>query len=1173
MNLVKKLLIAVGIIFLLLIAVALFLPVFVDVNDYKDKIEQLAEDNLGRKLNLSGNLELKTFPSLRVKTGELTLTNPEGFPHQNMLEVKNAEIGIRVLPLLTKKVEAGTIIIDSPVINLTKKSNGETNWEFPTSSETTETTTKEGDSGTALAAIAIQGFEITNAKISYADFTSDTLVNADQLNLSTGSIIPGNTFPVELSTKASGSMLTDPVQAKLSMNANVDNSLSNLSLSDLSSEIKLGESTYQINTPNLSYDIENGQLAAAELSLAAPIDEQSKADIKIPDLKFDVNQLLANMIGTEVVYSASDLSANVSLPRLGFDANKQVASIGSADIKISNPELNATLALPETEIDLTQDELLINGLTGSYAYNNLNGNLNIPQFSFNKQTSQFNAQDVQTTIGDAAITSRVNGGLDPVQVNFGVNTKSLNLKQLLGALDIALDTQANSALTNLDLKLDGQYQDNSVIVNEFSGKLDQTTLNGKATINDFANPAYDVTLNIGDLAVDDYLPKPSSAESSGAKESAATAAATPVALSQFNVNANINADRVYSDINGVSLENLKLGLAPNGDTSSISFNSAINGTAVPEPINVDLTTNAKINHQENSAALSNLSLKAKGQTINGGISIPDASIPFSTENISLANISATFSNAVANAQLKLPRVDFNANSSTVLINDVSGKAKFNDINASILLPNLTAELENQRLKVNELALDLSGKQSVGRLSIPTLDVNLSNHTLGATNVIFEGQDGRAELNLKPTDGSNTYAGNLLANNFNLRGILNRFNLLTDLDDKSALTNVNIQSPITFSDTKLKLQNIKASIDATQINGFVDATIGLKPVYNFDINVGNLNADRYIPAASESESTNSTKAVGAPVAIPVELFQNTTADGKVHFDKLAIGGAQFNNFNIGVTAKDGRLSISPLESGFFNGRMDGNLAVDSSTSTPKLDFNYTLSQVALEQALSSLGVTDKLAGNGNFSLKMNAAGATDKALMSSVNGNANVKVNNGAIKGVNLQDVLFKGYQAYAALKDKTVKSKYNPADQTEFSSMTGSWNINGGVISGNDLDIQAPLFRISGGGKVSLVSNTIDYLLNVKVVKSLEGQGGASMKELEGRTIPLSITGSLNNPQYNLDVSSLVKAEVQRKAQEKIEEKIEEKLGEKLEGEGSLQEKLQKKAVEKVGEKLFDLFN
>ena len=306
---------------------------------------------------------------------------------------------------------------------------------------------------------------------------------------------------------------------------------------------------------------------------------------------------------------------------------------------------------------------------------------------------------------------------------------------------------------------------------------------------------------------------------------------------------------------------------------------------------------------------------------------------------------------------------------------------------------------------------------------------------------------------------------------------------------------------------------------------------------------------------------------------IELFKDTTANGDLHFDNLLIGGAQFSNFKIGVTSNNGKLSIAPIKSNFFNGEMNGNLAIDSAGNKPRLDFDYALSGVALEPALSSLGITDKLAGNGDFNLGMAAAGNTDKAMTASVKGTSSLKINNGTLKGINLQDILFKGYQTYATLKNKTVNSKYNPADQTEFSSMTGSWVINAGIISGNDLLIQAPLFRIDGKGQISLINNTIDYLLNVKVVKSLEGQGGKSMKELEGRTIPLSITGSLADPQYALDISALVKAQARKKAEEKIQEKIEDKLGEKLEGEGSLKEKLQKKAVEKAGEKLLDIFN
>ena len=1173
MNLVKKLLLLIAVVLVFFIAAGLLLPIFIDVNDYKSKIEQLVEDNIGRKLTLEGDLELKTFPFLKVKTGQLALANPDGFPRQNMLEIKSAEVGIRLLPLIFKKVEAGTIKFDSPVINLTQKSNGETNWAFNTDNQPAEENNEQTQSESALAAIAVQGFEISSAQINFADLSSDTIVSVTDLNLRTGSIIPGSSFPVEISAQLQGSILPEPVQATLDSDVVIDSALENLTINEFKSVINQSQSNYEINSPLISLDIPNNQLAIATLEFKDLTDPNTTTQLLIDKVDVDLNSLLVSLDMASADFVSAQLKAQLKLPGIQFDANTSKASIDSAALLITHPQLEGEIELPETAFDLSHDDISVQALKGKLRHKNLNAELSIPEISVNKDTLEINVNAIETVIGESRLTTGVHGALAPLSINFDLKTDNLNLKSILASLDTDLNTAKASALTNLDLDVSGLYAENNLKITQLNGQLDETTINASASMVDFNSPAYQLDLNLGDLAIDDYLPQPTTDKSQSTSQSAAAAAGAPVGLSQFNVVAAITANRIYSQNNNIALENLSLKLAPDKDKTSISFESILSGEVLPEALTLNLNTLARVNPTKNNVELNALQIKAQGKTINSGINIPSLTAPMSAENINIENITASFSNSVANSELTIPGLSYDTAKSYLVIKNVTGKGSFNDIDANIILPNLSVALDSQSLKVNELALDLSGSKPVGRLSVPTLDVDLTNKTLGPTNIIFEGQDGRAQVNLKPTDGSNNYSGNLLANDFNLRGILNRFNVLSDLEDKSALTRINIQSPITFSQSKLKLENIKANIDDTSISGHVNATFGLNPVYTFAINVGNLNADRYIPPASESQSTNSTKAVAAPVAIPVELFKETTANGDLHFDNLQIGGAQFSNFNIGVTSKDGKLSISPIKSNFFNGTMNGSLGIDSSGKTPRLDFDYALSGVALEPALSSLGVTDKLAGKGDFQLNMAATGETDKAMTASVKGASSLNINNGTLKGINLQDILFKGYQTYASLKNKTVNSKYNPADQTEFSSMSGSWAINAGIISGEDLIIQAPLFRIDGKGQVSLINNTIDYLLNVKVVKSLEGQGGKSMKELEGRTIPLSITGSLTAPQYRLDVSALVKAEARKKAEEKIQEKIEDKLGEKLEGEGTLQEKLQKKAVEKAGEKLLDLFN
>lgn len=1172
MQYLKKILLIFGLVLILFIVSGLLLPVFIDVNDYKSKIEQLVEESINRKLTLQGDLELKTFPFLRVRTGALTLANPQGFPRQNMLEIQSAEIGIRLLPLVFKKVEAGTIKFDSPVVNLTKKSNGEVNWDF-TTGKTRESDEKADDkSGAPLAAIAVQGFEISNAHVNYADLSSDTIVSVTDLNLKTGTIIPGTSFPFEITTNISGSMLAQSMLAELEGEINVDAALEKIDINQFSSVIVQQETQYEISSPEISLQLENKRLAINRLDLKYSADDQIQAEMITENLDVDLNSLAARLSNIKADFSSADIIGKLNSPSIEYDAETSSILLETSDLSVYSNEINADFTLPDTQFDITQNDISIENLTGKLSYQNLNTTLLFPEIRLSRDTMDLAANSVEMAIGESTVMADISGNVSTLAANFSLETENFNLKQILGALGTEVDTAKPTALTALSLDISGGFENNILSLRRMTGKLDATTFTGNAVIPVSDTPDYMLNLELGDLAIDDYLPRRTDDSSASGSETVTTAAGAPLALSQFNVSAVFAAKRIFSESSSIAFENLQVVVSPDSGKSSISFDSRVSGASVPEPLLLGINTNALINSAKNSMELSAFQMNLKGETIVAGLEIPTLEAPISAESIRIENIKTNFSNQFVNSELNIPDLNYSTKNSSLLIKNVSGRGNINEIQANIILPNLSVALDTQRLQINELALDLSGSKPLGRLSIPTLDVNLADKSFGPTNVIFEGQDGRAQINLKPATESDSYAGNLLASDFNLRGILDRLNILSDLSDKSALTRINIQSPVIFSQSRFRLDNIKASIDDTNISGYFDANLGLKPSYDFSIAIGELNADRYIPASSGSESTKSTKTVAAPVALPVGMFKDTFAKGDLRFELLRIGGAEFSDLDIGVTSDGSKLSISPIKSNFFDGRMNGNLAIDSAGNTPRLDFDYELSDVALEPALSALGITDKLAGNGNFRLRLNGSGKTDREMVASLTGNSNLDIKNGSLKGINIQDILFNAYQTYATLRNKTVNSKYNPADRTEFSSLTGSWIIKNGLISGDDLQIQAPLFRVNGVGVISLVDQSIDYLLDVKVVKSLEGQGGKMMNELEGRSIPLGIRGSLADPQYSLDVSSMVKNEVITKAEEEIQQKIEDKLGEKLEGEGSLNEKLQKKAVEKAGEKLLDLF-
>jgi AsmA protein len=92
------------------IVVALILVVlFVDPNDYRDDIERLVEQKTGRDLTLSGDLKLSVFPWIALESGGAALGDSQGFGPEPFVSIKEARVGVRLLPLLRGKIEMGNV--------------------------------------------------------------------------------------------------------------------------------------------------------------------------------------------------------------------------------------------------------------------------------------------------------------------------------------------------------------------------------------------------------------------------------------------------------------------------------------------------------------------------------------------------------------------------------------------------------------------------------------------------------------------------------------------------------------------------------------------------------------------------------------------------------------------------------------------------------------------------------------------------------------------------------------------------------------------------------------------------------------------------------------------------------------------------------------------------------
>src|SRR5216683_1686464 len=195
MRTAKILSIVVGAVIAVIAVALLSVRLFVDPNDYKPRIASAVKNATGRELKLEGAIKLSVFPWIALELGPASLGNPPGFSEEPFVSFQHASVRVKLLPLLSKRLEVGRVEVDGLDLKLLKNPQGKGNWEgFGSSKEVVPAEAPSKSGGGALA--GIEGIKITNARASYENLT------VENLNLETGAFADKHAVPVTLHVDA-----------------------------------------------------------------------------------------------------------------------------------------------------------------------------------------------------------------------------------------------------------------------------------------------------------------------------------------------------------------------------------------------------------------------------------------------------------------------------------------------------------------------------------------------------------------------------------------------------------------------------------------------------------------------------------------------------------------------------------------------------------------------------------------------------------------------------------------------------------------------------------------------------------------------------------------------------------------------------------------------------------
>jgi AsmA protein len=341
-----------------------------------------------------------------------------------------------------------------------------------------------------------------------------------------------------------------------------------------------------------------------------------------------------------------------------------------------------------------------------------------------------------------------------------------------------------------------------------------------------------------------------------------------------------------------------------------------------------------------------------------------------------------------------------------------------------------------------------------------------------------------------------------------------------------------------------LDKLVLILDDTQLSGQASVSHFDQSALRFALTVNEVDADRYLPPPAQQPTAPPAPAAAAAGAaqLPLDMLRALDVDGNLQLGKLKLANAHLAEIALRIKAKDGMLRLHPLAAQLYGGRYDGNIALDVRSDTPRIALDEKLASVNVGPLLKDLLGDDKVSGVANVSAQLSATGIEPDAVMKTLNGTAQFSFQDGAVKGVNLGQLI---REAYAKVKKKPAPPK--TTNETDFAEMSGSVKVTNGVVRNDDLQAKSPLLRIAGKGSVDLPKQRIDYLVNASLVESGEGQAGKELEELKALTIPVKVTGSFSDPKFKLDLEPILKAkarqEVERqkqKLQDKVDKKVEE---------------------------------
>jgi uncharacterized protein involved in outer membrane biogenesis len=268
----------------------------------------------------------------------------------------------------------------------------------------------------------------------------------------------------------------------------------------------------------------------------------------------------------------------------------------------------------------------------------------------------------------------------------------------------------------------------------------------------------------------------------------------------------------------------------------------------------------------------------------------------------------------------------------------------------------------------------------------------------------------------------------------------------------------------------------------------------------------------VVAGLEPNAAVIVKLAGAPLDLTYEgslaVQGGVSAEGTLSLAHIAYKDLKLGPATLALSIAAGAAKVTLQDMALYGGRGQGSLTIDATGAKPALSATLKLADVSLLPLLKDAAGAVWLDGLATIALTLAGQGATERQILESLAGQAQLAVADGAVTGFDVERLL------RALQRGRLDRLAPRRDDRTPFSALTGSFDISGGVAKTGDLKLVSKYVELKGEGQIELAPRRIDATLETKIDGGAPADG--AVVNIGTVQVPIGIKGPLDRPEFSI---------------------------------------------------------